>query len=86
MSIESAKAFLERIKNDEDWRNKLQAAENKEERLAMAKAEGFDFTEEEFQDVRSQLSDEEMHGIAGGDCTNGEEYCTEGCRNCTAYY
>ena len=66
MSIESAKAFVEKLKNDEDWRNKLNAAENKEERLAMAKAEGFDFTEEEFQDVRSELGDEELDGVAGG--------------------
>ncbi len=66
MSIESAQRFQERIKNDEEWRNKLNAAAGKEERRAMAKAEGFDFTEEEFQNVRSQLGDEELDGVAGG--------------------
>ncbi len=66
ISIESVKAFLERIRNDEEWRNKLNAAQSKEERLAMAKAEGFDFTEEELNLIRDELSEEMLDKIAGG--------------------
>ncbi len=70
MSVESAKAFVERLKNDEEWRKKLNAAQSKEERLAMAKAEGFDFTDDEAQNVRSQLSDAELSAISGARCCN----------------
>ncbi len=66
MSIESAKAFVEKVKNDEEFRIKLGAAENKDERQAMAKAAGFDFTEEEWHIVTSQLSEEELSAVAGG--------------------
>ncbi len=64
MSIESAKAFLERMTNDEEWLDKLNGAESKEERLAMAKTEGFDFTGNEFDNVRSQLSDEALGRVS----------------------
>ena len=52
MSIESAKAFLERLRDDEEWRNKLSDAEGKEGRLAIVKEEGFDFSEEEYVDAK----------------------------------
>lgn len=56
MSIESAKAFLERTRDDEEWRTKLGAAGGKEERLAIVKEEGFDFTEEEFVGIKGDLA------------------------------
>ncbi len=66
MSIESAKAFVEKLKIDEEWRKKLDAVETNEERFAMAKAAGFDFTEDEFRNVTSELDDEELSSVAGG--------------------
>ncbi len=66
MSIESAKAFVERLKNDEDWRNKLNSAEGKEERLAMVKAEGFNFTQEELADETGELTHDQLELISGG--------------------
>jgi len=47
MSIESAKAFLTRIDEDEAFKNKILAIEDVEARLACAKAEGYEFTREE---------------------------------------
>ncbi len=47
MPIESAKAYLERLKNDEEFREKVAACKDKESRAELVKAEGFDFTNED---------------------------------------
>jgi len=51
MSIESAKAFFVRMKTDEGLRHRMNAAEDKEARLAIIKLKGFNFTEEELKEV-----------------------------------
>ncbi len=66
MSLESAKAFMEKLKSDEAFRSKVAACKNPEERLALAKQEGFTFTSEEFQQVKDQLSEEELETVVGG--------------------
>ncbi len=66
MSIESAKAFLERVENDEDFRKELEGQASVEERMKFAKAQGFDFTEDEIREVRESLSDDELDTVAGG--------------------
>ncbi len=71
MSIESAKAFLERCKNDDEWRDKLKAAKDQDARIEMVKAEGFDFTPAELESVTEELSDGELSeldlmGVSGG--------------------
>ncbi len=66
MSIESAKAYFERVKNDEDFRKELEGQASVEERMKFAKAQGFDFTKEEIREVREGLSEEELDGAAGG--------------------
>ncbi len=66
MSIESAKAFLERVKNDEDFRLELEGKTSLEERIKFAKAQGFDFTKDEISEVTDSLSDEQLDAVAGG--------------------
>ncbi len=66
MSIESAKAFLERVKNDEDFRKELEGKTSVEERMKFAKAQGFDFTKEEICELADSLSDEELDAVAAG--------------------
>jgi predicted ribosomally synthesized peptide with nif11-like leader len=66
MSIESAKAFLEKIQTDEEFKNKIGAMKSKEERIEFIKGEGFEFTEEEFNQVRKELSPEALDEAAGG--------------------
>jgi predicted ribosomally synthesized peptide with nif11-like leader len=66
MSIESAKAFLERVKNDEDFRKETEEQASAEERIKFVKAQGFDFTKEEIDSLKSELSDEELDAVAGG--------------------
>ncbi len=66
MSIESAKAFLERVKDDEDFRKELEEQASAEERIKFAKAQGFDFTKEEIDSLKDELSDDQMDAVAGG--------------------
>ncbi len=70
MSIESAKAFLERVKNDEDFRKELEGKTSVEERIKFAKAQGFDFTKDESRKVNESLSDEQLDGVSGGAICN----------------
>ncbi len=83
MSIESAKMFLEKIQSDEEFKNKIGALESKAERIELIKGEGFDFTEEEFNQVRKELSPETLDKVAGGGhCgyTHESERCNTDCR------
>ncbi len=66
MSIESAKAFLERVGNDEDFRKELEGKTSLEERIKFAKAQGFDFTKGEFRECMDSLSDEDLDAVAAG--------------------
>ncbi len=66
MSTESAKAFIERVKNDEDFRKELEERATAEERMRFAKARGFDFTKDEIDELNDTLTDEELENAAGG--------------------
>ena len=71
MSAESAQAFMERMKSDEEFAKRVAAAESKEDRWAIVKAEGYDFTEEEVQAAASELSDGDLEGVAAGGISGG---------------
>lgn len=68
MSVVSAKAFIEKMKNDEDFKKKLGALKDGKERMEFVKAAGFDFTKEELAKVKEEegLTDEELDNVAGG--------------------
>ncbi|HEX3011741.1 MAG TPA: Nif11-like leader peptide family natural product precursor [Syntrophomonadaceae bacterium] len=66
MSIESAKAFVEKLKTDEDFAKQVKDCKDAAARKAFANAEGFDFTKAEIEEVASQLSDEQLDSVAGG--------------------
>lgn len=72
MSVESAKAFIQKVKTDEEFKKKSSQFTDGAERLKFAKAEGFEFTPEEVAKVKEEqgLSDEELEGVAGG-CGHG---------------
>jgi predicted ribosomally synthesized peptide with nif11-like leader len=55
MSIESAKAFVERMKTDGEFRNRVAEAESPEVRERILKYEGFDFTDEELDSLRNTV-------------------------------
>ena len=66
MSIESAKAFLERVKSDEDFGKSVGEIATSEERMKYVKTAGFDFTKEELDKVTTELSDEQLEEVSGG--------------------
>ncbi len=68
MSIESAKAFIEKVKTDEDFKSKLAQLQDGQARLDFAKEAGFDFSADEIAKAKAEqgLSDEELDSVAGG--------------------
>lgn len=78
MSIESAKAFIEKVKTDEDFKKKLGELNDGQARLDYAKGLGFDFTADDIAKVKEEqgLTDEELDGVAGG--CGGGSLCLEG--------
>ena len=62
MSLEQLKAFLEKVKGDSNLQDKLKAAKSSEDVVGIAKEHGHEFTADKF----SQLSEEELEGVAGG--------------------
>ena len=66
MSIEAAKAFLEKIKNDEDFRISVGKIGTVEERMEYVKGAGFDFTKDEIATLKDELSDDDLDAVAGG--------------------
>jgi len=51
MSKEAVKQFIDKIKQDEAFAEKIVAGKDKNERLALARAEGYDFSTEEFNEM-----------------------------------
>ena len=68
MSIESVRAFLERMKTDKAFFDKVSACKDAASRMEVVRAEGFDFTADELEKVKAELSTEDLEGISGGIC------------------
>lgn len=68
MSIESAKAFIERMKTDEDFTKKVTACKDAATRMALAKAEGYEFSSEDINNLGAELPDGALEHVAGGGC------------------
>ena len=66
MSIESAKAFMEKMRDDEDFRKSVGERATSKERMEYVKGAGFDFTKDEIANLKDELSDDDMDKIGGG--------------------
>ncbi|MCP4289399.1 MAG: Nif11-like leader peptide family natural product precursor [Gammaproteobacteria bacterium] len=66
MTIESAKAYLERLRNDEDFRKEVSELSSPEDRTKFVKDNGFDFSKEHIEQVKLELSDDELDMEGGG--------------------
>lgn len=66
MSMESAKAFIERMKTDEDFVKEVAKCKEKEERNEFVASQGFQFTDKELKTQASELTDEELNAISAG--------------------
>ena len=62
MSEEQFKAFITKAKNDQSIQAKLKSAKTPEDVVSIAKEHGYEFT----ADKITELSEEELEGVAGG--------------------
>jgi predicted ribosomally synthesized peptide with nif11-like leader len=76
MSIDQAKAFIERMKRDKAFADQVMAIEDVDEAMAFIKNAGFDFTMEEIKAVKAELSDDQLEGAK---CWNSHAVST-GCK------
>ena len=72
MSEEQLKAFLEKVKGDTSLQEKLKAAADANAVSAIAKEAGFSISADDLTNAQSELSelsDQELEGVAGGTIT-----------------
>ena len=69
MSEEQLKAFLEAVKTDASLQEKLKAAGDDDAVIALAKAAGFAISADDLKKAQSEISEEELEGVAGGGCS-----------------
>ena len=66
MSEEQLKAFLEKVKTDTSLQEKLKAASDNDGVAAIAKDAGFSISADDLKKAQSEISEEELEGVAGG--------------------
>ena len=66
MSEEQLKAFLEKVKGDTSLQEKLKAAADANAVAAIAKEAGFSISADDLKNAQSEISEEELEGVAGG--------------------
>ena len=66
MSEEQLKAFLEKVKADTSLQEKLKAAADTNAVVAIAKEAGLSISATDLTNAQSEISDEELEGVAGG--------------------
>ena len=66
MSEEQLKAFLEKVKGDNNLQEKLKAAGDADAVVAIAKEAGFSISADDLKNAQSEISEEELEGVAGG--------------------
>ena len=75
MSEEQFKAFLEAVKADAGLKEKLNAAANADVVVEIAKEAGFVISADELQLAQSEVSEEELEGVAGGKRQTSAQGC-----------
>ena len=71
MSEEQLKAFLEKVQGDTNLQEKLKAAADANAVAAIAKGAGFSISADDLKNAQSELSEEELDGVAGGGPNGG---------------
>ena len=78
MSEEQLKAFLEKVEGNTSFQEKLKAAADSDVVLAIAKEDGFSVSADDLKNAQSEISEEELEGVAGGNCSGRVAHCTQG--------
>ena len=68
MSLDQARAFIDKMKTDDAFCECVMAIEDVPGRLSIINREGFDCTEAEIKLVSQELRSEELDWVAGGGC------------------
>ena len=63
MSIESARAFVEKMRRDLEFKNQILAAESAAKRKEIIKSAGFDFDRMHLDSLVSELTPEERNAL-----------------------
>ena len=66
MSEEQLKAFWEAVQADTSLQEKLRATTDADSIVSIAKEAGFEISADEVKEAQSELSDEQLDGVAGG--------------------
>ena len=66
MSEEQLKAFLEKVKTDSSLQEKLKAATDHDEVVAIAKEAGFRISADDLKKAQTEISEQDLEGMAGG--------------------
>ena len=77
MSEEQLKAFIAKAKDDQSIQEKLKAAKTPDDVIGIAKEHGHEFTAGEI----TELSEEELEGVAGGGYSQMQVVCKSGGAN-----
>lgn len=77
MSEEQLKAFWEAVQADTYLQEKLRAATDADSIASIAKEAGFEITADEVKEAQSELSEDQLRGVAGGLCEWSD--CITGC-------
>ncbi len=77
MSLESAKKFVEKLQNEDDFAKSFFACTDLEDRKAFIKDNGFEFTKEEIDEARGNID------VSAGSCCGvtceSEVHCGDVC-------
>ena len=80
MSQEQLKAFLEKVKGDTSLQEKLKAAVDADAVTAIAKEAGFSISADDLKKAQSEISEEELEGVAGGGIIGVDKATRADCR------
>ncbi len=71
MSMESAREFMAKYKQNAEMSAKLAGAGSPAEKMAIARAAGYDFSIEELAKINEELSEAELDTVVGGEWNPG---------------
>lgn len=66
MSLDQARAFIDKVKSDKAFHDQIMSMEGPDQRLEHVHKVGFDCTAEEIKQVSEELSEEDLDQVAGG--------------------
>ena len=78
MSEEQLKSFREKVQDDTSLQEKLKAASDADAVSAIAKEAGFSISADDLGKAESEISDEELEGVAGGALPNFDKFVPKG--------